>query len=174
MKLSMLIFGILTLVSAGGVVFSRKSLDSALCLVATLFFVAVHFALLNSSFLATLQILVYAGAIMILVVFVIMLLGLESDTERIEVGIPKSLSLLLVGILFSFLTYSVITQPFEPAQGFYASAKDIGYALLTKHVAGFELAAVLLLAAVVGAVTLAYDPRPPLPKGRGLSAMHKD
>ena len=182
MLLAMYIFGILTIVSSLGVVFSKKSLNSALCLVATLFFVAVHFALLNAGFLATLQILVYAGAIMILVVFVIMLLGLENDVEKDYQGVPNLLSYVLVGSMFSFLSLSVfaakdfkIGNIFDPSMFALSDkvigAKEIGYAMLTKHVAGFELAAVLLLAAVVGAVAIAYNPRPPLPKGRGLSAM---
>ena len=185
MLLAMYIFGLLTIISSLGVVFSKKSLNSALCLVATLFFVAVHFALLNAGFLATLQILVYAGAIMILVVFVIMLLGLENDVEKEAMGLPKLLSFILVGAMFSFLSLSVFTGKdfktgsiFDPAllaqSDIVIGAKEIGYAMLTKHIAGFELAAVLLLAAVVGAVTIAYNPRPPLPKGRGLSAMRKN
>ena len=186
MLLAMYVFGLLTIISSLGVVFSKKSLNSALCLVATLFFVAVHFALLNAGFLATLQILVYAGAIMILVVFVIMLLGLENDIEKEARSLPKLLSFILVGVMFSFLSLSVFTSKdfkigniFDPEVAASLAtqtdkiigAKEIGYAMLTKHIAGFELAAVLLLAAVVGAVTIAYDPRPPLPKGRGLSAM---
>ncbi len=188
MLLAMYIFGLLTIISSLGVVFSKKSLNSALCLVATLFFIAVHFALLNAGFLATLQILVYAGAIMILVVFVIMLLGLENDIEKEVKNSSKLLSFVLAGVMFSFLSLAVFTSDdFKTGNIFDSTvatslmgqtdkiigAKEIGYAMLTKHIAGFELAAVLLLAAVVGAVTIAYDPRPPLPKGRGLSAMRK-
>ncbi len=186
MLLAMYICGLLTIISALGVVFSKKSLNSALCLVATLFFIAVHFALLNAGFLATLQILVYAGAIMILVVFVIMLLGLENDVEKESKSLPKALSFVLVGVMFAFLSLSVfksdslvlgnifdadLASSLTSQSDKIISAKEIGFAMLTKHIAGFELAAVLLLAAVVGAVTIAYDPRPPLPKGRGLSAM---
>lgn len=174
MQISMLIFGLLTLISAAGVVFSTKSLNSALWLVATLFFVAVHFALLDASFLASLQVMIYAGAIMVLVVFVIMLLGLESDIESVAPKIPRGLSVSLVAALFSFLFFSVINSPIAKSTSnkeFVTGAKEIGEVLLTQHLAGFELAAVLLLAAVVGAVALAHDPRPPLPKGRGLAAM---
>ena len=191
MLLAMYIFGLLTIISSLGVVFAKKSLNSALCLVATLFFIAVHFALLNAGFLATLQIMVYAGAIMILVVFVIMLLGLENDMEKESKGQPKALSFLLVGVMFAFLSLSVFKADSlvlgnifdaslkDSLSGTLQSdkiigAKEIGFAMLTKHIAGFELAAVLLLAAVVGAVSIAYDPRPPLPKGRGLSAMRKN
>jgi len=188
MLLAMYIFGLLTIISALGVVFAKKSLNSALCLVATLFFIAVHFALLNAGFLATLQILVYAGAIMILVVFVIMLLGLENDVEKESKSLPKALSFALVGVMFAFLSLSVfksdslvlgnifdaeLTDSLIGQSDKIIGAKEIGFAMLTKHIAGFELAAVLLLAAVVGAVSIAYDPRPPLPKGRGLSAMRK-
>lgn len=182
MQITMLIFGLLTLISAGGVVFSRKSLKSALWLVATLFFVAVHFALLSASFLASLQVMIYAGAIMVLVVFVIMLLGLDHDVESLGdiksagTKIPTGFSLSLVAVLFSFLFFSVINSPILEKSSkteFISGAKEIGEVLLTKHIAGFELAAVLLLAAVVGAIALAYDTRPPLPEGRGLTAMRR-
>ncbi len=82
MTLAMLIFGLLTVVSALGVVFFGRPLYSALSLVLTLFFVAINFALLGAQFLATTQIMVYAGAIMVLVVFVIMLLGLQAVTAQ--------------------------------------------------------------------------------------------
>lgn len=82
MTFPMFVFGLLTVVSALGVVFFGRPLYSALSLVVTLFLVAINFALLGAQFLAATQIMVYAGAIMVLVVFVIMLLGLQTVTPQ--------------------------------------------------------------------------------------------
>jgi len=86
-NLAQILFGFLTLLAATGVIAFKRPLNSALSLVATLFLVAVHFAMLDAHLLATLQVLIYAGAIMVLVIFVIMLLGVEK--EEISSGKEK-------------------------------------------------------------------------------------
>lgn len=187
MLVAMWIFGLLTLVSACGVVASKKSLHSALCLVATLFFVAVHFALLGAEFIAALQILIYAGAIMILVCFVIMLLGLKVDADRESPGVPAVFAAIFVALLFGMLTFVVGGENFETdfSKPIVASstivrgekvvkedgAAEVGKVMLIKYLVPFELSALLLLAAIIGAVTLTYEPLRPLRKGRGLQAM---
>jgi len=175
----MWLFGILTVASAVAVVFARKPLSSALWLVLTLFFVAVHFALQHADFLAVLQVLIYAGAIMVLVLFVIMLLGVVDDVasarwrEWIGFGAVVSTG------LFIAMLYLVLQSGFCWPVGLvqtvseFASVDgaDIGRSLFTTFVVPFQLIGFLLLAAVVGAVVLALDPKRPLRPGRGLRAM---
>jgi len=190
MLVAMWIFGLLSIVSGCGVVAFKKSLHSALSLVATLFFVSVHFALLGADFLAALQILIYAGAIMILVCFVIMLLGLESDADRDSPKMPAAFAAVFVAILFGLLMSVVNAENFETnfsnlpnqelltdasnlesAEFSKSGAAEVGKLMLEKYLFPFELSALLLLAAIIGAVSLAYEQRRPLRKGRGLSAM---
>ncbi len=178
MTVVMIIFGVLTLLSACGVVFSRRSLHSALWLVATLFLVAVHFALLGADFVAALQIMIYAGAIMVLVVFTIMLLGLEKVVDAKSFPIPRYIAGFICAAFAAMLTYVMSKELVfsiadssgaVPASG---DPKEVGRLLLTEHVYAFEVTALLLLAAIIGAVVLAYDKKRPLASERGLRAMH--
>lgn len=178
MLVIMIIFGVLTLASAFGVVLSKRSLHSALCLVATMFFIAIHFALLGADFLAALQIMIYAGAIMVLVVFVIMLLGLDQVVDQQSFSIPRVFSFILAATFAGLIAYSATSQKVvEFSKGVVGrtgaeTAKGVGHLLLTDYFFAFQAIALLLLAAIVGAVVLAHDKRRPLAKGRGLKAMH--
>lgn len=180
MHVAMYIFGILTFVSACGVVFSRKSLHSALSLVATLFLVAVHFALLEADFLATLQVLIYAGAIMVLVVFVIMLLGLDEQVENPVLKLPALFAALLCGIFAGVFVYVfskasilfVVAEPSSPTV--LGDAHSVARLLFTEYIFPFEVVGVLLLAAVIGAALLAREDKRPLLPGRGLKAKRKE
>lgn len=188
MLVAMLVFGVLTIASAIGVVAFPKPLHSALSLVATLFFVAVHFLLLGAEFLATLQILVYAGAIMILVVFVIMLLGLDVQSKNNFSGINSMLALLFC-LFFSVLTIFIVTNDKKlVAEGKSytavfsesvvqkelskedATVEKVGELLFSKYLYPFEVASILLLVAIIGAVVLAQEKKRGIPKGHGLKA----
>ena len=176
MNIAMLIAGILTVIAAAGVIFCRRPLYSALSLIATLFLVAVHFALLGAQFIAALQILIYAGAIMVLVIFVIMLLGLDVDTKEISGGFFTYLSAAAVGLFVALLVvvfrtdffYSFVNLP----QGAQVSGtvEGVGMLLFTEYLYPFEIASVLLLVAIIGAVLLAQEPKRAIPEGRGLRA----
>jgi NADH-quinone oxidoreductase subunit J len=172
------IFSFLTVLSALGVVFMVKPLNSAMCLVATLILVAVHFALLGAEFLAALQILIYAGAIMVLVIFVIMLLGSDGEVnEGSKFSISKFLAFIIGGSFFALLAlcFSANLLPEIDTLGMQndsivGSVDAISEILFTKFVFSFELIGLLLLAAVMGAVMLALESKQPLKKGRGLRA----
>lgn len=169
-------FGLLTLASAFGVVFSAKALHSALFLVLTLLLVAVHFALLEAQFLAVLQILIYAGAIMVLVVFVVLLLGADQPAEREGFRVPAYLAAVLSGA-FGGLTAFV----FREGNLFSAAARpqiartvrDLGHEVFEHWFYPVQLVGLLLLAAVIAAVMLVHEPRRSLPNGRGLRAVRK-
>ena len=177
MTLTMMLFGVLTILSACGVVFSARSLHSALWLVATLFLVAVHFALLGADFVAALQVMIYAGAIMVLVVFTIMLLGLDKAVDRHGFPLPRYLAATICALFAAMLTFVMSKEVvFSIANteggGTSGSPKEVGRLLFTEHVYAFEITALLLLAAIIGAVVLAFDRKRPLAADRGLRAMH--
>lgn len=202
MSVTQAIFGALTVLSACGVIFARRPLNSALSLVVTLFLVAVHFAMMGAQFLATIQIMVYAGAIMVLVIFVIMLLGSEAEGRAVEgrgqyIGVSTYFivlaTCLFVGVLFAVIERGFVfplgssvpggrevrasyseqsnnEQSHSEQRQIEGSTEAIGQLLFTEYLFPFELASLLLLAAIIGAVLLAQEVRRPLPEGRGLKA----
>ena len=135
---------------------------SALFLVLTLFLLAVYFLFLNAHMVAALQIIVYAGAIMVLFLFVIMLLNLQSDTQRTQRhGLGRAA---LIGgvILVAELGLLLQRSASEPAESNMAelpenfgSVEALGGQLFTTYLLPFEITGLLLLVAVVGAVVLA-------------------
>lgn len=169
----MILFGLLTVISALGVVLARAPLNSSLWLVMTFFLIAAHYALLGADFLAAIQILVYAGAIMVLVVFVIMLLGADSDVSEGASGLTKIAGALAAFTLFAAIAYAVsvgLPQEFIEPGAVVGDAKALGNVLYTEFLLPFEIAGLLILAATIGAVVLGTDKKRPLKPGRGLSA----
>jgi NADH-quinone oxidoreductase subunit J len=153
----------LVCLAALGVVLNRHPVRSAMCLVATLFLLAVFFIFLDASFVAALQIIVYAGAIMVVFLFVIMLLNLADDAaERRRLG--WQVSTLLAASLFALGLLYVLREggALVPGPGMaappaadYGSIRSVGVSLFTTYVLPFEITGLLMLAAVVGAVVLA-------------------
>lgn len=178
MTLLMAIFGLLTLLAAIGVVALKNPLHSALSLIMTLLFVAVHYALLGADFLAAIQVMVYAGAIMVLVVFVIMLLGdgdVSNDPESKKEGISilSWVMALISGItIFSILAYAILKSPFPISSSIIpdGSANGLGEALYTQYLFPFEITSLLILSAIIGAVMLGAERKRELKPGRGLKA----
>ena len=155
-------------------------------LVVTLFTVAVHFALMGADFIAALQVLIYAGAIMVLVVFVIMLLGLQPGPGRGwgSEWTSRLVALVVTGIFVGVLLVAVNRgepvwstakkverMPVEGVEDLpLGSADAVGQELFTRFVVPFEIIGVLLFAAVIAAALLAHEPKRPLAAGRGLKA----
>ncbi len=134
---------------------ARNPLRGALWLVFALGFMALHFLLLDASFVAAMQILVYAGAIMVLFVFVIMLLNLGPDAGRRPAYL--SLAKLLGAGALGFLAWRAIAGVGAAAgagQAVDGTVKSVGRALLGQYLFPFEAVSLLLLVAVVGAVVL--------------------
>jgi NADH-quinone oxidoreductase subunit J len=156
-------FLILAVMAVGcgfGVVLNRNPLYSALNLVGVFVATAVLFLMLHAPFLAVLQVLVYAGAIMVLFIFVIMLLSLRREESGEVAGIPRGvkrytaigLAAILV-VLFGVLGASfVLTGAPGPGGEALGSVQTIGTVLYKKYMYPFEVASVLLLVAIVGAV----------------------
>ena len=146
---------------AGGltVVLSRSALRSAVALIAALACVALLFVLLDASFIAAMQLLVYAGAIMVLFVFVIMLLCLQSGgASRLPhwSGSKVLGALAVVYLLFVIAGRSRVLAGGKLAATIDGSVQKMGQLLLSDYLFGFEAISVLLLTAVVGAVVLGH------------------
>ncbi len=145
-----------------GVVFNKSPIGSAVSLIGMMLGLAAVFVLLQAHFLAILQVIVYAGAIMVLFMFVIMLLNLQDDdtTWKVRdrnVWLTAFTGLLVVGVLYKIVektSEAEFNSPAEVPENF-GTVAEVGKFLFTDFVLPFEVASILLLAAMVGAVVLA-------------------
>jgi NADH-quinone oxidoreductase subunit J len=162
--------GLCVLGGALGVVLNTNPVHAALSLVGTLFGIAVLFVAQEANFLAAVQVIVYAGAIVVLVLFVIMLLGVETSedlsTDPLVGQRPVAivLGLLMAGGLVAVVVTSTITGVPEAGATWVRDGDDIaqiGRLLFTDHLFAFEITSLLLVIAVVGAVALARTTRGP-------------
>jgi len=156
------LFGILSFLAimfALMVVFTRNPVNSVLYLVLTFFCIAGHYLLLNAQFLAVVHIVVYAGAIMVLFLFVIMLINLNEDLEPQKTLVSKIIAGCIGGILLVVLVGSLKGAEQMQLQSVGASqiglVKNLGRVLFGEFLFPFEIASILLLAAMVGAIMLA-------------------
>ena len=157
------------LTGALGVILARNPVHSALMLVMTLFGIAVLFVAQEAHFLAAVQVIVYAGAIVVLFLFVIMLLGVDR-AQNLELSIlpiqrwaalvfGAGSLLLLVGLIV------VVNEPVTGAEAMGGAASGdenvrlLARSLFSDHVYAFELTSLLLVIAVIGAVVLARKPK---------------
>jgi NADH-quinone oxidoreductase subunit J len=163
MTLQLLLFLVLALVaiaSALGMLISRNAVYSALFLVLNFATVAVFFLLLNAPFLAVAQVSVYTGAIMVLFLFVIMLLGAERAGPVQAIQWQRPLAIALAVILFVEAGYIIFTQrgvtPLvtTPLPEGFGSPAQVGTSLFTSYLLPFEITSILLLVAMVGAIIL--------------------
>jgi len=159
--ITFIILAPLSVVTAVGMVLSRNAIYSALLLVVNFFCLAGFYVLLEAQFVAAVQVIVYAGAIMVLFLFVLMLLGIEREevlTETIRGQRPAAVLLtlgLLVGIVAALLAGVFDTAPASLAaanQG--GNVQAVGRLLFTHYTFAFETAGVLLVVAAVGALVL--------------------
>lgn len=177
------LFGGFTILAALGVVFNRNPISAAVLLVLTFFCLSVIYGVMGATFIATMQVLVYAGAIMVLVIFVLMLLSLKSEyvSSFWDHPIRKIFIFFTVGLLILFLAMGVSigvphakvpTKGVNPTTGNYEykilneEGKDTGFSAkgntavvgastFLDYLLPFEMISVLLLVAVIGAVILA-------------------
>jgi NADH-quinone oxidoreductase subunit J len=150
-------------VMASFLLITRKNpIHSALFLVLNFLCVAVLYLLLSSQFIAIIQVVVYAGAIVMLIVFVIMLLDLENELRsRFKIVYSKAIGaflalLFLLGILYSVVAKSPtgkVGSAYTP-ENVNANVKAVGQMLFTQYLFPFEIISVLLVAAIIGAVIL--------------------
>jgi NADH-quinone oxidoreductase subunit J len=157
------------LVGAVGVVVSRNPVHAALNLVLTLFGIAVEFINQQADFLAAVQVIVYAGAIVILFLFVIMLLGVDREENvaaeplrgqrptAIVLALMVLVELAVLGRVTDWVTGAPSTG--GPLTGPGENIQKLGQSIFTRYLFPFEITSVLLVIAVVGAVVLARRPQ---------------
>ncbi len=155
-------FAFITLLGALGMLLQKNVIVAGLCMVASFFGVAGLFVLLANPVAAALQIIVYTGAIMVLVLFVIMMLN-SHEEEKAETSRPiqRWVSVALVAVLAVGAVKLVLASPGlkslavsgAPVPGAMTLQK-VGFTLFADHLLGFEVAGLLLLAAMIGAVAL--------------------
>jgi NADH-quinone oxidoreductase subunit J len=164
--------GLVCLGGAVGVVLNRNPVHAALSLVATLFGVAVLFVAQQANFLAAVQVIVYAGAIVVLFLFVLMLLGVDQAEDLTIEPLPgQRIAAAVVGLaVFALPVLAVLSA--DGATGVpagdgarnaissgQADVAQIGESLFTRYLLAFEITSVLLVIAVVGAVVMAKGAR---------------
>jgi NADH-quinone oxidoreductase subunit J len=148
---------LVTVVSALVVIGQKNPIYSAFALIVTLCSLSVIFALLGSPFIAALQVIVYAGAIMVLFLFVLMLLNVKREEDvpghggRTLAGVAAVLVALLAGQA-GFVLWNITLAP---AAAFDASTRRMSEILFAAFLCVFEATSILILAALVGAIALA-------------------
>lgn len=165
-----IVFGVgtaLALFGALGVVLVRNPVHAALLLVQTLFGVAILFVNQGAHFLAVVQVIVYAGAVVVLFLFVIMLLGVDRNEDVMDEPLrgQRPLALLVggLGIVELVALFVLRSDSFQTGQpgtpGTDSNVKELSKAVFTRYLYPFEITSVLLVIAVVGAVLLARRPK---------------
>lgn len=155
------VLAVLAIASALGMVLSNSTVNSALLLVINLVTLSGVYLLLQAQFLALIQILVYAGAIMVLFLFVIMLLNVDKEESLFDKFRVKYLLAFLLGaIIFAQILYSIggVTDMLPEISGEMiqvGTVEALGAVLYTDYLFAFEMTAILLTAAVVGALMVA-------------------
>ena len=151
---------LLAVIAALGMLVSRSPVRSALWLILVMLCVAGLYMTLSAEFIAVVQVLVYAGAIMVLFLFVIMLLNLGALPNLERVDFKKGVGFVLGTVILAQLVYvtatasePLATAAFDPAET--GSALKIAEELFTRYALPFEIIGILLLVATVGAVMLA-------------------
>jgi NADH-quinone oxidoreductase subunit J len=148
------------IVSAAMVLISKNPIHSVLWLILVFFAISGHYILLNAQFLAIVNIIVYAGAIMVLFLFVIMLMNVKKDKEPQKQHLVKFIGVVAGG---SFLTLLIaLVKQTSQLQGKTVLLKEgtiglihpLGKALFSDYVVPFEISSVLFLSAMVGAVII--------------------
>ncbi|MCA1577154.1 MAG: NADH-quinone oxidoreductase subunit J [Acidobacteria bacterium] len=156
-----ILFGAMAIGCALAVVAQRNPLYSAISLVGVFISLACLYVMLAAPFIAAVQVIVYAGAIMVLVVFVIMLLNVEEEAHRrprLRFLVPAAVALAAVLIAeVAFILVSVQESRVVPTSSTsdVGLTQSIGSALFTRYLLPFEITSILLLMAIVGAMTLA-------------------
>lgn len=145
------------------VVTRKNPVHSILCMLVLFVHIAALYLFLNAEFLAAIQIIIYAGAILVLFLFVIMLLNLRREETERKFHKQWPVNIIIVGIFLIFIASILAKITVIPEPGRYSvsfiqsegSLRTVGKVLYTEYLLPFEIASVILLIAIVGAVVLA-------------------
>ncbi|HET8732974.1 MAG TPA: NADH-quinone oxidoreductase subunit J [Anaeromyxobacteraceae bacterium] len=160
-QITFFVFAVPLVLSAAGVVVARSPMYAAMSLVAAFFFLAGVYVLLSAHLIAFMQILVYAGAVMVLFLFVIMLLSLGNEGKEHE----RYKAMQLLGTLGAIGLVALVASASREVTGAdqalvgadFGTVKAVGRALFTQYLLPFEATSLLLLVAIVGAVVVAKE-----------------
>ncbi len=164
------LFAAVMLGAALGVVFSRNPVHSVMFLVLTFFQSAILWLMAEAEFLAIVLVLVYVGAVMVLFLFVVMMLDVNIEAAKrgiaryawVGIGVALLMVIELMQLIWLRGQGVTGTTGFAPTPEGYSNTKALGAVLYTEHVYAFEIAAVILLLAIVAAITLTMRKRPGL------------
>lgn len=162
------IVGTLCVLGALGVVFSRNAIHAGLCLAGVMIALAIFYAMEDAPFLAVVQAIVYAGAVMSLFLFVLMLIGVDSSDSLVETIRGQRLATAVFGAAFVALMVGVIAHTIVHAQAVGISRADASFTnpqglaklIFTTYYWPFEIVSALLIVAALGAMVLAHRERP--------------
>lgn len=162
MNITQILFGILSVIalfSALMVVTSKNPVHSVLWLIVTFFTISGHYIMLNAQFLAIVNIIVYAGAIMVLFLFVIMLMNLNRETEPqknrwLKLAGAVSGGCLLLVLVAALHNSDLKNQMAQVKEGEIGLIGNLGKELFSTYVVPFEISSILFLSAMVGAVVI--------------------
>ena len=139
-------------------VFAKNPLYAILSLIVTFFSIAALYVLLNAQFLGIVQIIVYAGAIMVLFLYVLMMLNLNAKDESKKHNLLKFTGIISAGIIFVGMIGAykgvAMTNATTNVDSQIGLTKNLGKLLFNEHVLPFELASILILAGIVGSVLI--------------------
>jgi NADH-quinone oxidoreductase subunit J len=161
-------FAVVMLGAATGVVFSRNPVHSVMFLVLTFFQSACLWLMAEAEFLAIVLVLVYVGAVMVLFHFVVMMLDVNIEAAKrgiaryawLGIGVALLMVIELIQLIWLRSQGVASTGGFAATPEGYSNTKALGAVLYTEHVYAFEIAAVILLLAIVAAITLTMRKRP--------------
>ncbi|MBT3232000.1 MAG: NADH-quinone oxidoreductase subunit J [Calditrichaeota bacterium] len=152
-----ILIALVTVVSALLVIIRKNAVSSVLFLVLTFFCLAMLYVMLGAQFIAAMQVIVYAGAIMVLFIFVVMLLNLGTDQKweitgpvRKWMGFGSAAGILLIAVL----AFRGMQSPTTEMDTSIGTVSSIGETMFQSYVLPFEVASVLLLAAIIGVVAM--------------------
>jgi NADH-quinone oxidoreductase subunit J len=161
MSIIQIIFLLLSVMAVGSalmMITSKNPVNSVLWLIVVFFAISGHYILLNAQFLAIVNIIVYAGAIMVLFLFVVMLMNLNAETEPVKnrrlqlIGVTSGGALML--IIVSAISKIDVEQLVQINAGDSGLIKVLGMNLFKNYVLPFEISSVLFLSAMIGAVVI--------------------
>ena len=164
MNFAFYIAAVVAVVSTALVITNRNAVHALLYLIVSLLSVALAFFTLGAPFVAALEVVIYAGAIMVLFVFVVMMLNIgpravEQESQLLSPGIWAGPAILAVALL-SELVYLLLTEDFSVISRKAIPPQEVGALLFGPYMLGVELASILLLAGLVGAYHIGHSRRP--------------
>ncbi|MFL9838419.1 NADH-quinone oxidoreductase subunit J [Flavobacterium sp. ST-75] len=153
------ILSAITLGTAFLTILSKNPIHSAIYLVLCFFSIAGHYLMFNAQFLAIVHLIVYSGAIMILMLFTIMLMNLNKEDEQNKSVLTRFAAVIALGLvafvlLATFIKAQPVIEGYQVSGQDYQSIKVLGQVLLNEYMVPFEFASVLLLVSMIGAVLL--------------------